>query len=220
MSRKYKLPLLFCIFIPIVVSGCSSFIKTPTPHIEIVTPEAHFMTYGIRNGLEYETVYDAVVKMSPAMQRAIRFISIYADNDPHIEKDAAAHCHNGRTICTRREDVGGWMVYHETAHARANQIPYSATHAWAKRSASIYGRKDLPRIFPWRGIVTEYGATNYKEDIAEWVRYVILIAEDGYVNLFKEIDKTDPVWMWKLNFLLEWEFITQKQHNKVAPILQ
>lgn len=227
MNREHKSLLFVPVLLTIITSGCMArLIKTPPPHIEITTPGARFIVHGMRSELEYETMREAVLKMSPAMQRAIQFISIYADNDQHIEPDAAAHCHNGRIICTRRAEVEGRLIYHETAHARADQIPDSATHAWAKRSTRLFNPYERGHsfntwiCFPWHGIVTEYGAKDYREDIAEWTMRVIEIVEDGYVNPFTYIDKADPDWMWKLNFLLEWEFITQRQYDKVAPMLQ
>lgn len=221
MNRKLGfLELVAATMIALTLCGCAQIIETPPPHVEIITREARVMTHGTTSELQREIIREAVLKMHPTMGRAIQFISVYADDDPHIEWDAAAHCHSGRIICTRDRHIANSIIYHETAHARANQLLESARKAWSKQFAAATKPFDYATLLPNRGLVTIYGSTNAGEDLAEWVECVVSIAEDGHRSPFTAIDKTDPVWMWKLNFLREWEFITQRQYDKIAPLLK
>jgi len=132
----------------------------------------------------------------------------------------SAHCHP--------YDQG---IHILTGYFDETRIWHEATHAWhqtLEKNLSDFSPKwikitgdggliyiNIERYFPSKGVMNLYGTTTHFEDVAEWVEQIYCFKR-GMENVIARIkDKNDPRYIQKLELLLEYEFIGEKEFDLV-----
>lgn len=146
--------------------------------------------------------------LAPSVKGSITKIIIRQDYK-HFD-DEAGHCHKeSRKICMREDEFEKfpWLLWHESGHAY---------HALLDKSGSDFTAK-------WRsiqgGILTEYGGTHYREDVAEYLEHVLLGIYTPF-SAFRELDMLGFSWeeilpfFKKVELLFDYGFLTWDQYEQ------
>ncbi len=191
--------------------------KTPQLSIPLVnaTPE------------ETKFIYETLQPISTALKHAIPSITIWENNAMHhFNPGTEAHVHDDdQHMCILRSQLYQSTLWHEAGHAREfklRKISPLAAGEWRTLAGDVYGISRYPdrNAFPMNGLLTQYGAKNYMEDLAEWVEsvYGYCYSKDG-LHLFVNL-RHDPRHIKKLDFLLKYHFIEQKEYDHVKPLFK
>jgi len=147
--------------------------------------------------------------LAPSVRGSISKIVIRNDYQ-HFNDEEAGHCHSAvRRICLRCDEFKKfpWILWHEAGHAY---------HTLLDKSGSDFSAK-------WRsingGILTDYGGTNYREDIAEYFEHVLLGIYASF-SAFRELgmlgfseEELNPFFQ-KVVLLFEYGFLTWDQYEQ------
>lgn len=143
----------------------------------------------------------------------------YIDEDG-VKRYASGHCHSSGKICLRDDAFRPSLVWHEVAHAYAAAHPSLYKH-WKELADFKYGKKthhDFIEYFPAKGVMTSYGATNYKEDLAEFVEELLKHITTGY-SAFSRIKDKDDRYLKKLQLLFEYGMIDYWQYSFMQDVI-
>jgi hypothetical protein len=147
--------------------------------------------------------------------------------DNKSDRPVAGHCHRGKEICIciEKEKLSKTLIWHEAAHAL--HIFYDSDkeicYQWALMvdvGGAIFGetRRGPDQIFPCDGFLTRYGSRNAEEDIAVWVEAIFAAKIMDRTEIFRHAPKVD-IYHRKLQFLLDYKFIAQKEYNFIKPLI-
>jgi len=170
-------------------------------------------------------VSDTVHRVTPAMQHALTEVYV-SDDCPRYKRDQSGdwlesgHCEwMGRTICIHPCYLDDETVWHEIAHAFFYALPAYKRADWEAISKPAYGGRS--GMFPRNGIITNYGATNYYENFAEWVAWALERCTSGGrawdvdVNL---INKRDVRFLRSLQFLRDCGALSVGDYATLEPL--
>lgn len=175
-----------------------------------VLPESpHKSVYGIpmRGPVTEEDVksIDKILSVLPAeMIHSVRSFSL---RDFQHFDDEIAHCMWNCHICVNGFSFSSaYTVWHEVGHAYTFYLNYK-TPKFRDKWKEIGG-----------GILTSYGKTNYKEDVAEWVMevYAFLTGRFSVITSLKLAGEffKEP-YLQKLRLLKKFGFITKENYLKI-----
>lgn len=215
----FEKPVL--LFLVLAVSGCTS--------LPPVSP--HQSTYGveIRGEVAPEQVKEVdsfLAKLNLRVLQSINSLCYYSSFDSFYKDHsfgAIGYCHWNRHICI----VGQFFtdpatLWHEIGHAYAFYWEWSFVAPlrlkWERAAGNVYGEDRYKYHYPGRGVLTLYGTTNYKEDIAEWFSEVMLYLSGmpsaiATVKVNGDLYK-DP-YLGKLKIFKEYGFITKEEYNRI-----
>ncbi|MDO8584648.1 MAG: hypothetical protein Q7R85_00820 [bacterium] len=173
---------------------------------------------------ERSLVVAAIHRMSPQAQATVTTIRITSDC-PSYAKDKygnvleAGHCRWWtRFICVYPDYLDKWTVWHEAAHAFFYALPAWKRADWGSISKEAYG--DRSGSFPRDGIITDYGATDYYENFAEWVAWALERCSFGgrawYVDT-NLVDKHDARYLRSLQFLRDCGALSLEDYATLEP---
>ncbi len=106
-------------------------------------------------------------------------------------------------------------LIHEIAHAYAILLQNRGEPLallWIATAGNAYDETRF--VYPASGVLTPYGATNYAEDIAEWVRVLYTNDPDVIKPLQKKRVKADARYAAKLDLLQRYGFLTDSQYQQ------
>ncbi len=127
------------------------------------------------------------------------------------------------TIVIERHSLGGGTIWHEVFHAHFLSLPEKAKREWR----AMLGRPDYIgdawdkenlAAFPHDGLISPYGRKNIDEDVATWGEAIHNHLNDQLSWLRLPFDKQNPIYPQILAWFLKWDFINQKQHDRVNEI--
>jgi hypothetical protein len=172
-----------------------------------------------------QTIESALGVLPPAIIQSIQFISFHGNPD-HFQS-AVGHT-NGSTICFNSNlRITKGYVCHEAAHSYTNVLGARWINQWNAAAGGVYEQKwdnyRNPNIIILKnGILRSYGLQNALEDIAVWTEEIYKYCEYSEDSVFSRMldYQYDPRFLKKLNLLLKWGFITEKEYQKIQPLLK
>jgi len=144
-------------------------------------------------------------------------------------------CHSSGEICIVSHYFDYRIIWHEASHAYTYTLSYAFKKEWLEAAGRIhYGAYAVDAGFPRDGILTSYGSTDWREDVAEWVAeiYSFISHLEYYISHLEHgsfcrgavfnmiVDMSDPRYHQKLKFLLKWEFISEENYNHIKPLFE
>ncbi len=197
MKRILAATLLFCF----IFAGCTSY-----PPISL-----HKSEHGveIRGSVTAEQAKELDLILSVLPRSVIRSVASLSsrEDSSHFSNVEIGHCHWNRHIC-----IVNWLftnastIWHEIGHAYTFYLNYKGPR-FRDRWQEIPG-----------GVITAYGATNYLEDVAEWVSeiYCLLTGRFSAVTLLKSSGEFfKDSYLKKLELLRDYGFISSENYEKI-----
>ena len=214
--------------------ACAGFVFFSGCHS--MPPERTVSDCGIPIHCDMETVSEddlgvinsCCAYLPPDVQNSIEAIAIYKRDQHHVGR-SYGHAYNS-IICLNSVTLN--TFWHEAAHTYHyyldEEFDNQFTNEWLEAAGDVvYSCFVCSR--PSQGVLTQYGGTEYAEDVAEWMSQCYLFyfaAKNHQLNEYREafmrvmIDKdSDPRYRKKLVLLLKWGFISQDVFNSINPLL-
>jgi hypothetical protein len=193
----------------------------------------------LRGANRHEQAYVTItmLNLAPAMSDSVQCISILKRHHQiHFgffddRRPVVAHCHSKPTrICILRSGLTPNILVHETAHALTFKTQGEAPSAegllgdWLRVAQESYSKKRFgaEHKFPSSGFLDEYSSHNVLEDIAMFTQYAYSFHRDKASPLrkVKHITNVDTRYFRKLELLLKYGFIHQKDFDRIVPLLR
>jgi hypothetical protein len=144
--------------------------------------------------------------LPPEVIRSVKSISLRKDYS-HFSGTEIAHCKWNCHICISDGFfTSAYTVWHEVGHAYNFYLNYKSPK-FRDKWKEIDG-----------GILTSYGRTNYKEDVAEWVMevYAFITGRISTITYMKSTGEffKEP-YLKKLKLLQKFGFISKENYFKI-----
>lgn len=191
----------------ILILGCHS----------LNPPSENRSSYGVDirqpTSKEEVVIFDkAVSKLPPEVVRAVKSFTVRSyKEDDHFDVSSVGHCSWDRHVCILSHFYQEGNIWHEIGHAYHFYLNFQGSD-FIDRWRKVAGN-------PIKGAVSSYGATNYKEDIAEWYEHVQRFLNWQYSVFFqseyRQLLKSDAIYRQKLELLWIYGFITEEQYHRI-----
>lgn len=209
------------------------------PNTKITVREHSILLFGA-NKSEKKWVREMLLRLTPAMAKAVQSISVlrschqkehfgFLDDDKN--RPLIAHCHikPRRRTCIIKSSLNMPILAHEAAHALTFKIQGGAPSyrrmlgEWKRVAQEYYAKNKFSKNqeFPCAGFLDDYSSRDVLEDIAMFIQY-LHTTNLGPQNPFRKVKKitsVDTRYFRKLELLLKYKFIHQKDFNLIAPLL-
>lgn len=236
MKTRKLLGVAIFLIAALICTGCASStappeIKQPRrPTVFDKRPRAEGLV--IKDARDYEEgfIKETIGIMTEEHKAAARGVTIvvYHNNDvTHFEDDntiggvIVGHYHRKtKEICLRSKYLDRETVWHEVCHAYHDTLSEDFDNQWQDVAGDVY-EKDYEKVkFPRRGLLKKYASYSYIEDIATWVEEIYSYVAELYMSHnFGKIDRSEEVYLQKLDLLLKWKFINEEDYLKIKPML-
>lgn len=132
-----------------------------------------------------------------------------------------------RRICIQPAYLNEGLVWHESTHVftRCRSDEIELRDDWTLVAGDVYfpdSYEDFYNEDPSEGLMTQYGRSNYLEDIAEWVEhcytYLYLDSQNWAFN--NKHFKSDVRYRKKLALLFKYGFLSKKDYQKLKPLFE
>ena len=231
-TRKAFIALLALLFLTTLSTGCATT-YTPTEFTPPVKakvfderPPAEGLT--IKDAIKYEGGYirESIGIMTEEDKTAARGVTIvvYHSNDVTHFNDTygwvvVGHYHRDtKEVCLRANYLDRETIWHEICHAYHDTLPEKFDEEWLDAADDVYG-KDYEKVkFPVHGLLKKYASVSYVEDVATWVEEAYSCV-CGLGHNLGRVDRSDPVYLKKLDLLLKWKFINEEDYMLIKPII-
>ncbi len=234
MKTRKIFGAVFILFVAtLLCSGCASY--TP-PEISkpkratVFDKRPRLETLTIKDARDYEDgfIKETVGIMTPEHKTAALGVTIvvYHNNDiTHFENNIGGvivgHYHRDtKEVCLRSKYLDRETIWHEICHAYHDTLSEDFDAEWLEAAGDVY-QKDYEKVkFPRKGLLKQYASFSYIEDVATWVEEIYsYIAEMYMSHNFGKIDRSDEVYIKKLDLLLKWKFINEEDYLRIKPMV-
>lgn len=193
-------------------------------NIDICVGDEEIRVSGKTSFEDLAVLSDLLGKLPFLMLASIKHV-VFHSNTKHF--NPAEHGHSvDSTICLRNFDYPH-LIWHEAAHNYTRCWGRFFLKRWEEIADVIYcGVEYAHFIEAYKkgiasGILTAYGRCSALEDIAEWTEQIYKYS-NGVKSVFdhsEKIDKADPRFLRKFEFLHSYGFFSKEMHDKIKPLL-
>ncbi|GEM_PF-1596931 len=223
----------FILFVAVLIcSGCASYTppEVREPRRAAVFDKRPPAELTIKDAKDYEVVFikEAVGIMTPEHKAAAKNVTIivYRNNDvTHFEDSTlgvvVGHFHRDtKEVCLRSKYLDRETIWHEICHAYHDTLSEDFDVQWQEAAGDVY-QKDYEKVkFPRKGLLKRYASFSYTEDIATWIEEIYSYVAEMYMSHnFGKIDRSEEVYIKKLDLLLKWKFINEEDYLIIKPMV-